>query len=72
MRGSLYYVYNNLNAHLNGENKCISVNRQEPGLHFGVGLNNEHLLLDHWEDSYIKFPNKVAKFEFNGTMHRDL
>ena len=74
VRTNLYCVYSNLNDHLKGDNHSISVNRQEPGLHYKgkKGVSNEHLLLKTWNHSYINFPKKIAKFEFSGKMNRDV
>jgi len=65
---NLYCVYNNLNRHV-GPSHSLAVNREEPGLHFfEKGKNNTNELLRNWNDSYVKFPEKTARYEFNGTV----
>ena len=46
---------------------CLSVNRQEPGLHyFGKGIDNRKQLLTVWHDDFVKFSEDVVAFGFDG------
>ena len=63
---NLYCVYNNLVRFTNSEYSKLAINRKETGLHFHKkGIFNEDEILTKWNDSYIKFPAKIPRLEFN-------
>ena len=63
---NLYCVYNNLVRFTNSKYNKLAVNRVEPGLHaLEKGRYNEDEILTKWNDSYINFPAKIPRLEFN-------
>jgi len=64
----LFTVYNNLNAYNGNLKSCLSINRREPGLHYTGGYNgNQYRLLSSWKEEYTHFPERVTKFDWNGS-----
>ena len=63
---NLYCVYNNLVRFTNSKYNKLAVNRVEPGLHaLEKGRYNDDEILTKWNDSYINFPTKIPRLEFN-------
>ena len=66
-KNNLYCVYNNLPTKLQRSDVRIGIHRQENGLHsHGKALNNSHMLLQTWEQSYVALSSFVSKIEFDG------
>ena len=66
---NLYCVCHNLVRFTNNSYSQLALNRLEIGLHYPKKLRiNEDKILTKWNDSYIKFPAKIPRCEFNHTM----
>ena len=64
----LFTVYNNLNAYNRDLKSCLSINRREDGLHYKGGYNgNQFRLLSSWKEEYAHFPERLIKFDWNGS-----
>jgi len=64
----LYAIYNNLNVYTGSKDKCLCVNRREPGLH-NVDKGPEDLshLLSDWKDEYVRFPKDIVRLHWDGS-----
>ena len=70
---NLYCVVNNLNHMTKSKDKCLSVHRAEPGLHYKgrPRANVEKLLLSNWSSQYVAFSPTTTKFDWNGEVVQD-
>ena len=65
---NLFCLYSNLNTYLHTHKACLTVHRQEKGLHYsGQARNNEGNLLDLWEDRFVRFPARTSMYDYDGT-----
>jgi len=67
----IFCVYSNLDAFTRKRNVCLSVNMQEPGLHYGGkpgGRRTSWSLLKDWSDQYVKFPKNIARLHWDGRL----
>jgi hypothetical protein len=64
-----YCVFHNLNEAFHVKDACLSVHRQENGLHYhkSVRKNVDHLLFNTWSPKAVKFPKNITKMYFNGS-----
>jgi len=68
----LYAIYSNLNAYTGGKENCLSINRQEAGLHTGrKGPENPCRLMTVWKEEYVRFPKKIPRLHWDGSSIED-
>lgn len=64
-------VYSNLVAYLGRSDARVATNRRESGLHFRAHetIDQRHLLLRTWDDSYLTFPARPVMYSPDGKIN---
>lgn len=66
----LYTIYCNLKERTDQDDLYLSWNRKEPGLHYsgrGQGSLDSHLM-NHWNATYVQFPERISQHDHNGSI----
>ena len=68
INNNLYTVCSNLVKYTGRKDVLLDTNRQEKGLHHGAGEKHDNSvnLMTTWSDDYIKFPDKVTRYDLDG------
>lgn len=62
-------IYPNFAGFTGAANVLLSSNRQEVGLHYAEkGLDNTGNLLHHWDSVFVKFPERLAMYTYDGEL----